>query len=65
MPCLPDLRASSVTTWSVDGLHPTTSGYGVVAAEVLKVLTVAGNTSDSVEFADLPRRDALIEQPPP
>ncbi|WP_141243205.1 hypothetical protein [Geodermatophilus obscurus] len=50
--------------FGLDGVHPTTSGYGIIAAELLKILTVAGLAVEPVDFAALRRLDTLNEDPP-
>ena len=48
----------------LDGIHPTTSGYGIVAQEVLDVLAVAGVPSTPIDFAALLDADTLNSDPP-
>jgi hypothetical protein len=62
--------------FSLDGIHPTTVGYGIMAQEVIKVMQLAGvkfYESDGkteregeiqVDFHDLIARDTLISQTP-
>jgi GDSL-like Lipase/Acylhydrolase len=62
--------------FSLDGIHPTTIGYGIMAQEVIKVMQLAGvkfYESDGkteregeikVDFQDLIARDTLISQTP-
>jgi hypothetical protein len=62
--------------FSLDGVHPTTIGYGIVAQEVIKILELAevpffredGKTLRTspvqVDFHRLIRRDTLISDPP-
>jgi len=50
--------------FGLDGVHPTTSGYGIVAAEILKLLALDGTPCDPVDFAALRRQDSLNEDPP-
>ncbi len=50
--------------FGLDGVHPTTSGYSVIAAEVLRVLAIAGMPANPVDFASLRRQDTLNEDPP-
>ena len=61
--------------FSLDGVHPTTAGYGILAQELVKVMHLAGvefrNTDGSirrgpaiVDFERLIRRDTLITTPP-
>ena len=50
---------------ALDGVHPTTIGYGLVAAEVAKIMKGAGIAlANDINFADLIQRDTLIAQPP-
>jgi hypothetical protein len=51
--------------FGLDAVHPTTSGYGIVAAELLQILATAGVTTKPVDFAELRRQDTLNEHPPP
>jgi len=61
--------------FSLDGIHPTTIGYGILAQELINVMRQAGvvfrtpNQTPrpdpvTVDFARLIRRDTLIEHPP-
>jgi hypothetical protein len=61
--------------FSLDGVHPTTIGYGILAQEVIRVLERAGvefRTRDgqprqgpvTVDFERLLRADTLISRPP-
>ena len=61
--------------FSLDGVHPTTIGYGILAQEVIKVMEVAGvtfndrnglarNTPVRIDFDRLLRGDTLISSPP-
>jgi hypothetical protein len=60
--------------FSLDGVHPTTVGYGLIAQEVINIMQRAGvtflhaNTVRSapimVDFERLIRRDTLITHPP-
>ena len=51
--------------FGLDGVHPTTSGYAVLAGAVLDVLAVAGvKPVNPVDYADLGRRDTLNTDPP-
>lgn len=60
---------------SLDGVHPTTIGYGIVAQEVIKIMQLAGVTFRSrdgtertgdveVDFARLIASDTLLDDPP-
>jgi len=50
---------------ALDGVHPTTVGYGVVAAEVAKIMKDAGVAfAKDIDFADIIELDTLIAQPP-
>ena len=60
--------------FSLDGVHPTTSAYGLVADEVIKVMLRAGvefrdqegavRSSVGVDFARLLAADGLLSRPP-
>jgi hypothetical protein len=43
--------------FGLDAVHPTTSGYGIVAQALLDVLTGAGVPSTPIDFAALRARD--------
>ena len=62
--------------FSLDGVHPTTIGYGLVAQELIRIMERAGVTfyrgdgttpraaPVSIDFADLVTRDTLVSSPP-
>jgi lysophospholipase L1-like esterase len=61
--------------FSIDGVHPTTVGYGILAQELVNVMRLAGVEFQQpggmarpdpvmVDFARLIRRDTLINKPP-
>jgi lysophospholipase L1-like esterase len=50
--------------FGLDGIHPTTSGYGIIAQEALDVLAVAGIPSTAVDFAAVLEADTLNSDPP-
>jgi hypothetical protein len=50
--------------FGLDGVHPTTSGYGIVADELVTVLGAAGVAAKRVDFAALLRQDTLNQSPP-
>jgi hypothetical protein len=50
--------------FGLDGIHPTTSGYGIVAQAVLDILHSAGVATQPVDFAALLARDTLNSNPP-
>ncbi len=50
--------------FGLDGIHPTTVGYGLVAKEVLAVLARAGVPSKPIDFNALLAADTLNSQPP-
>ena len=50
--------------FGLDGVHPTTSGYGVVASALLDVLNTAGVPSTPIDFAELRGQDTLNHTPP-
>ena len=71
--------ASGVRTagglFSLDGVHPTTIGYGILAQEIIRVMGLAGVVFHdaagrprpapvTVDFARLIREDTLISDPP-
>lgn len=51
---------------ALDGVHPTTIGYGIMAHEVLQVMKRIGVVPDSkeIDFADVISRDTLVSSPP-
>ncbi|MEH1803613.1 MAG: hypothetical protein V7L02_29970 [Nostoc sp.] len=63
--------------FSLDGIHPTTIGYGIITQEIIKIMKLAGvkfYKSDGVterteaieiDFERLIQEDTLISQPPP
>jgi hypothetical protein len=51
--------------FGLDGVHPTTSGYGIVAQAFLDVLAADGVGSTPVDFAALRTQDTLNTNPPP
>jgi hypothetical protein len=50
--------------FSLDGVHPTTSGYGVIASALLDVLAAGGVPSTPVDFVEVRRQDTLNHNPP-
>ena len=50
--------------FGLDGVHPTTSGYGIIAQAVLDVLTVAQVASTPIDVARLRAQDTLNTHPP-
>ncbi len=53
--------------FSLDGVHPTTVGYGLIAQEVIDIMRLAGVEfpgDGRVDFERLIARDTLIEHPP-
>ncbi|MBW4667421.1 MAG: hypothetical protein KME60_08310 [Cyanomargarita calcarea GSE-NOS-MK-12-04C] len=61
--------------FSLDGIHPSTIGYGIIAQEAMKIMQLAGvkfyqndgteRTGEiKVDFQRLIREDTLISQPP-
>ncbi|EIV92395.1 hypothetical protein [Frankia sp. QA3] len=62
--------------FSLDGVHPTTIGYGLIAQEIINVMQLAGVTflhpdgrtprtgPITVDFARLLQRDTLVNRPP-
>ena len=50
--------------FGLDGIHPSISGYGIIAQEVLDVLEVAGVASTPIDFAALLAPDTLNSDPP-
>jgi hypothetical protein len=51
--------------FGLDGVHPTTSGYAVLADAVRDVLITAGLDAKPIDFADLRTKDTLNTSPPP
>ncbi len=50
---------------ALDGVHPTSIGYGLIAAEVSKIMQAAGvSFAGAIDFAQLARLDTLIADPP-
>lgn len=50
--------------FGLDGVHPTTSGYALLAGAVLDVLTTAGLQPDDVDHRGLRAADTLDADPP-
>ncbi|MBO0874472.1 MAG: hypothetical protein J2P19_13855 [Pseudonocardia sp.] len=50
--------------FGLDGVHPTTSGYGIVAQAALDALAAGGPAATGIDFAALRARDTLNSQPP-
>src|SRR4051812_33530164 len=50
--------------FSLDGVHPTTVAYGLIAQELIAIMRLAGVASDDVDFAWLIEQDTLIRSPP-
>jgi hypothetical protein len=55
---------------ALDGIHPTTIGYGILAQEVIRVMEVAGvafprPSPVTIDFAALLDEDRLVSDPPP
>ena len=51
----------------LDGIHPTTSGYGIVATEFIRVMVGAGvqfENGPELNFEDIRQADTLSEPPP-
>lgn len=49
---------------SLDGVHPTTIGYGIVAHECIKVMSAAGVQFDApIDFTGVARSDTLCKTP--
>ncbi|MCZ9881674.1 hypothetical protein [Arthrobacter sp. B2a2-09] len=54
---------------ALDGVHPTTIGYGLIAREVLEVMTLAGvkpmnSNPASINFKEILDKDTLNSHPP-
>jgi hypothetical protein len=51
---------------ALDGVHPTTIGYGILAFEILKILIAAGVpvARSEIDFGSLIGSDTLISDPP-
>lgn len=69
------VRRTGGGLFSLDGVHPTTVGYGILAQELITIMRRAGvefrypdgslrADPVTVDFARLIRRDTLINQPP-
>lgn len=50
--------------FSLDAVHPTTSGYGVIAQALLDTLAAAGVSSTPLDFTALRAKDTLNADPP-
>jgi hypothetical protein len=50
--------------FSLDGVHPTTVGYGLIAHELITIMRLAGVTCADVDFSWLLERDTLVTEPP-
>ena len=52
--------------FSLDGVHPTTVAYGVMAQELANIMVTAGVQFDraQIDFDRLVRRDTLVRTPP-
>ena len=50
--------------FGLDGIHPTSCGFGIVAQEVIDVLAVAGVPAAPIDFAALLAADTLNSDPP-
>jgi hypothetical protein len=53
--------------FGLDGIHPTTCGYGIVAQEFIDVMTGAGvdfANGPQVDFAEIRKNDTLVSNPP-
>ena len=50
--------------FGLDAIHPSISAYGVLAKEVLEVLSVAGVASTPIDFTALLAKDSLNADPP-
>ncbi|HTD33427.1 MAG TPA: hypothetical protein VK665_07200 [Candidatus Elarobacter sp.] len=51
--------------FSLDGVHPTTVAYGIMAHETLRVMREAGITGyGEIDFAELLKNDSLLSAPP-
>ncbi|MHC5261453.1 hypothetical protein ACYSUO_26510 [Streptomyces sp. UC4497] len=71
-----DGRRTDGGLFSLDGVHPTTVGYGIIAQEVISVMRLAGvqffrpdgrtprQDPVLIDFERLIRNDTLINQPP-
>lgn len=51
---------------SLDGFHPTTSGYGIVAQEFINVMRNKGKVQNikNIDFGKVRRWDSLVSKPP-
>jgi hypothetical protein len=50
--------------FSLDGVHPTTIAYGLIAQELIGIMRLAGVAVQDVDFAWLLRQDTLVTAPP-
>ena len=49
---------------SLDGVHPTTCGYGIVAQEFINVMRDQNPEISDINFSEIRRRDSLVSRPP-
>ena len=49
---------------SLDGIHPTTCGYGLVAQEFINVMRKKNPAIRNIDFADIRFWDTLVSRPP-
>jgi hypothetical protein len=50
--------------FALDGVHPTTVGYGLMAQELIDVMRVAGVECADIDFSWLLEQDTLVKRPP-
>ncbi len=60
----PNGQIRSGGLFSLDGVHPTTCGHGLIADEYIKVLREADPSIPRIDFAELRRWDTLVSNPP-
>ncbi len=49
---------------SLDGMHPTLCGYGIMAQECVDIFRSAGETVSDIDFYKLRQKDSLVSNPP-
>ncbi|MBN2802670.1 MAG: hypothetical protein JXR91_06225 [Deltaproteobacteria bacterium] len=50
--------------FSLDGMHPTLCGYGLLAQECIDSFRLNGQDVEDIDFYELRKRDSLVSDPP-
>jgi hypothetical protein len=50
--------------FSLDGVHPTTIAYGLIAQEIIDIMRLAGVQVDDIDFGWVLEQDELVRTPP-